>query len=296
MRDNNAMGDFFAKKGYNTSFYNGSVSGSMGFLAYSRRAGIKTIKSRSDYEAACGTSDYDGNWGIWDEEFLQYYAHDLTKQYKVSNKPFFSTLFTISSHHPFVLPERYKDSFHQLTDKFQPSVEYTDMSLRKFFETANSQPWYDNTVFVIVADHDIRDLFGRRTMATKNRIIHFIYTPDGSLCGTHDKITQQINIKPTMYHLFGNNAPFAAFGRSDFDNPNPFAISASTGIYQWMGQEQVIILADKQLQSIYNYNTDKKCQYNLKNITNSSEYNQFTAFLQVYNTAMKNRKMKMRKK
>ncbi len=288
----NGMGYYFAQQGYETSFYNGSVKGSMGYAANSRRAGIKSVKSREDYEEARGTSDYDGHWGIWDEEFLQYYAHDLTTQYQNSNKPFFSTLFTVSSHHPFVLPERYKNSFHQLTDKHQACVEYTDMSLRKFFETASTQPWYDSTVFVLVADHDIRDLFDKRTIASKNQIIHFIYTPDGSLRGKHDKITQQINIRPTMYHLFGYEAPFTTFGRSDFDNPKPFAINADTGVYQWMEQDQVITLVDKQLKTVYNYNTDKECQYNLIDIVNISEYKQCTAFLQAYNSSLKRSKFK----
>ena len=288
------MGKYFSENGYDTSFYNGSVKGSMGLAAYSRRAGIKIVKSREDYEKAHGTSDYDGHWGIWDEEFLQYYAYDLTTQYQSSNKPFFSTLFSVSSHHPFVLPERYKDSFHQLTDKFQPCVAYTDMSLRKFFETASTQPWYDNTVFVLVADHDIRDLFDKRTIASKNQIIHFIYTPDGSLRGKHDKITQQINIKPTMYHLFGHAAPFSTFGRSDFDNPKPFAINAGVGVYQWMEQDQVITLVDKQLKTVYNYNTDSECQYNLTDIVNISEYKQCTAFLQAYNSAFKRNRFKVK--
>ena len=283
------MGMYFAQNGYDTSFYNGSAEGSMGFAAYSRLAGIDIIKSRNDYEEDCGTSDFDGNWGIWDEEFLQYYAQDLTKQYKSTGKPFFSTLFTISSHHPFVLPERYKDSFHQLTDKLQPCVEYTDMSLRRFFKTASAQPWYDNTVFIIVADHDTGDFFGNRTAATKNQIIHFIYTPDGSLRGKHDKITQQINIKPTMYHLFGNDVPFFAFGRSDFHNPSPFTINTGMGIYQWMGEKQLMTLSDHQLRSAYNYHTDKNLEHNLKNTVDAPEYEQFKAFLQAYYISMKNK-------
>ena len=283
------MGKYFSDQGYETSFYNGSAAGSMGFAAYARLAGINTMKAREDYEETNGTNDYDGSWGIWDEEFLQYYAQDLSQHYAISKKPFFTTLFTISSHHPFRLPERYKESFHQLTDKLQPCVEYTDMSMRKFFETASKQPWYDNTLFVIVADHDTGDFFGSLTPTTKNQVIHFMYTPDGSLRGKQSEISQQINIKPTLYHLFGNESPFLAFGRSDFDNPQPFSINTSTGVYQWMGEQQMMVLSDKKLRAAYNYLSDKEYKNNVKTNVDSVDYKQFKAFLQGYSNSMESK-------
>lgn len=86
-------------KGYRTAFFCGSERGSMGFGAYARSAGIDRLLSREDYEAAHGTEDFDGYWGIWDEPFLQFTGEELSKM----QEPFFATLFTLSSHHPFVV-------------------------------------------------------------------------------------------------------------------------------------------------------------------------------------------------
>ena len=92
-----------ADKGYATAFFCGSERGSMGFGAYARSAGVERLVSREDYEACHGTGDFDGYWGIWDEEFLQFTGEELTAM----PEPFFAALFTLSSHHPFVVPEKY---------------------------------------------------------------------------------------------------------------------------------------------------------------------------------------------
>ena len=64
-----ALPALLAEKGYKTSFFNGSGRGSMGFGAYAAQAGVQDYYSREDYEKRCGTDDFDGYWGIWDEEF-----------------------------------------------------------------------------------------------------------------------------------------------------------------------------------------------------------------------------------
>ena len=92
-----------ADKGYATAFFCGSERGSMGFGAYARSAGVERLVSREDYEAKHGTGDFDGYWGIWDEEFLQFTGEELAAM----PEPFFAALFTLSSHHPFIVPEKY---------------------------------------------------------------------------------------------------------------------------------------------------------------------------------------------
>ena len=88
-------------KGYATVFFCGSERGSMGFGAYARSAGVERLVSREDYEARHGREDFDGYWGIWDEPFLQFMGEELSE----TPEPFFATLFTLSSHHPFVVPD-----------------------------------------------------------------------------------------------------------------------------------------------------------------------------------------------
>ena len=80
-----------ADKGYATAFFCGSERGSMGFGAYARSAGVERLVSREDYEAKHGTGDFDGYWGIWDEEFLQFTGEELAAM----PEPFFAALFTL---------------------------------------------------------------------------------------------------------------------------------------------------------------------------------------------------------
>lgn len=75
LAETKALPALLADEGYSTSFFNGSGRGSMGFGAYATLAGVQRYYSREDYEKVCGTGDFDGYWGIWDEPFLQYEPH-----------------------------------------------------------------------------------------------------------------------------------------------------------------------------------------------------------------------------
>ena len=121
----------------------------MGFGAYARSAGIDRLLSREDYEAAHGTEDFDGYWGIWDEPFLQFTGEELSKM----QEPFFATLFTLSSHHPFVVPEQYADKLPAGTTKIHKPVAYEDLAFRNFYRRFKDEEWFRRTIFVFVADH-----------------------------------------------------------------------------------------------------------------------------------------------
>ena len=71
--------------------------------------------------------------GIFDEEFLQFFASKMSK----FKEPFFTTLFTISSHNPYIIPEKYKGKFPKGTTKIQESIAYSDYALEQFFKTAS---------------------------------------------------------------------------------------------------------------------------------------------------------------
>ncbi len=220
-----AMPNLLAEQGYATSFFNGSSRGSMGFGAYATLAGIQTYYSREDYEAAHGRDDFDGYWGIWDEPFLQYMAETLAH----TPQPFFASVFTLTSHHPFVVPDRYRDSLPKGKTKVHPGVAYTDMALRRFMETAAQEPWYDSTLFVFVADHVSSETFAPKTLTPtgNTHILYFLYTPDGALRGADTGVTQQIDIMPTVLGLLGNRKPYFAFGRDVLHEPDRRAMAVN---------------------------------------------------------------------
>ncbi|MEG2365588.1 MAG: LTA synthase family protein [Alistipes sp.] len=214
-----------ADKGYETAFFCGSERGSMGFGAYARSAGVQHLYSREEYEQRHGKEDFDGYWGIWDEPFLQFAG----EEFAALPEPFFAALFTISSHHPFYVPDAYATSLPAGYTAIHKSVAYDDQAFRHFFERYRHEAWFARTLFVFVADHVSSEKFApeSRTYPGNHHIIGFLYTPDGALRGSTDQVTQQIDLMPTVLGLLGNREPYFAFGRDVLNEPTRPAWSVS---------------------------------------------------------------------
>ena len=88
--------------------------------------------------------DFDGYWGIWDAPYLQYVAKMLAEK----TEPFFSVIYTLSSHHPFNVPEQYKNTLPDGPLPIHKTIAYTDLALKKFFTTISNSSWYNNSVFI----------------------------------------------------------------------------------------------------------------------------------------------------
>lgn len=227
------LGTLLGNEGWDTWFFNGSERRSMGFVAYAKSAGFVNFRTKEDYENSRGKNDFDGYWGIWDEPFLNYMANELGN----AKEPFLSATFTLSSHHPFNVPEKYKNILPKGKTIAHQPVAYTDQSLRKFFNVAKKQKWYQNTIFVFVADHVSCETYTKeaRSGAGNFHIIYFMYSPDGSLQGRSSTVTQQIDIMPTLLGLLDYNKPYFAYGRDVFSNNNEgFAINYNGSAFQWI--------------------------------------------------------------
>ena len=238
-------------KGYETMFFCGSDRGSMGFGAYARAVGIDDLRSREDYEAAHGKGDFDGYWGIWDEEFMQYMGETLSE----ARQPFFSTMFTLSSHHPFVIPERYAGRLPEGLTANHKCVAYVDEAFRRFFDRFGDEEWFRNTVFVFVADHVSSEKFSEafRRSPDDYRIFGFIYAPESSLFGEHRTPVSQIDIMPTLLGLLGNREPYFAFGRDIFNEyaGTPFAINYDNNMFQAITDRYLIRFDEREVRGIY---------------------------------------------
>jgi len=282
-----ALGTLLKDRGYSTWFFNGSERGSMGYVAYSRIAGIENFRTKEDYEATHGTNDFDGYWGIWDEPFLQYMGENLD----TIREPFFSVVFTLSSHHPFVVPKGYENLPAGGTKVHRP-VAYVDQSLRKFFDHAKSKPWFDNTLFVFVADHVSSEKFGPAAKASAGgtHIVEFYYTPDGTLKGESDITTQQIDIMPSIASLMEIEKPIHCFGHSIFSSKESagYAVNYSGGYFQWIEGDTTYLFDGKETFSAYDIKNDPTQQNNIyqKNDTET----RIKAFLQTYYDQIREKK------
>ncbi len=255
-----------SKWGYQTAFFHGANRGSMGFLAFANKTGFQNYYGRQDYDADKrfgGDADFDTNWGIWDEPFLQYYCTKMGEM----RQPFMTAVFTVSSHHPFVIPEKYKKVFPEEKLPIQKCIRYTDMAIGKFFESASKQPWFKNTIFVLTSDHtNMTDIKQYQTDIGGFCSPIIIYDPSGHIKpGMRNGVAQQIDIMPTVFGILGYDKPYLSFGCDLFSTPNKdtYAVNYLNGVYQYVKYGYVLQFDGTQTKGIYKL-TDVLMQHNLR--------------------------------
>ncbi len=247
------------REGYHTSFFHGGNNGTMGFSNFASVAGIEHYIGRNEYN---NDADYDGHWGIWDEPFLQYFAGRLN----TFKQPFASAIFTLSSHHPYNVPDKYTNMFPEGSLPIHKSVRYADYALARFFQTAAKMPWYKNTVFVLTADHAAQAEGDEYNSTTGMYAIPVaFYCPgDTTLKGIDSTIAQQIDIMPSVLDYLGYAKPFFAFGESLFDTAvSHKAITYVNGIYQLIDSDFVMAFNGQQITSFYSLKQEKEISLNV---------------------------------
>ncbi|WP_372474579.1 LTA synthase family protein [Capnocytophaga sp. ARDL2] len=193
--------------GYDTSFYHGAPNGSMGFQGFGNILGFQHYFGKDEYN---NDADFDGMWAIWDEPFLQYFAKNIGQQ-----QPFFTTMFTASSHHPYVIPNEYEGKFKKGYNDMHEPIQYTDLALKKFFETAKKQSWYKNTIFVITGDHTNKSHFDYYNQTVNHFAVPILFyspNPDYQLQGIDERWAQQMDIYPTVASLMNYEKPIRSWG------------------------------------------------------------------------------------
>lgn len=266
MNNYTSMAGLLAAKGYSTSFFHGAIRGSMGFLAFSKKIGFQQYYGRQDYDADPrfgGDADFDGHWGIWDEPFLQYWAAKIGEM----KQPFMTTCFTVSSHTPYVIPDKYKNIYKEEGLVIHKCIRYTDMAIGKFFAVAQKQPWFKNTIFVITSDHtNLSDHKQYQTDIGGFSSPIIIYDPSKEIkpC-MKNGIAQQIDILPTVLSALGYDKPYLSFGCDLLTTPmkETYAVNYLNGIYQYCKYGYTLQFDGKQTIGIYRLD-DKLMQYNLK--------------------------------
>ena len=207
----NSLPSLLKREGYTTSFFHGAPNGSMGFLALSRELGFDHYYGKDEYN---NDTDYDGIWGIWDEPFLQYFAQKIN----TFKPPFFTSLFTVSSHEPYIIPEKYNDVFKGGPLPENKCIQYTDHSLQRFFDTAQKMPWFKNTLFVFTADHASPQTYYPKYNSVPGffSIPIFFYHPGEDWSSFKNETISQIDIMPTVLGFLHYKKPYVAFGRDVF--------------------------------------------------------------------------------
>ena len=260
------LASILGDEGYQTAFFHGAQRGSMGFQAFARSTGFKDYYGREDFsrdKRFGGEQEFDGTWAIWDEPFLQYYCAKMSEM----KEPFMTAVFTASSHHPYAVPEKYRERFPEEGIEIHKCIRYTDMALGKFFRSASRQPWFKNTIFVLTSDHT-------------NLSDHDYYQTDlGGFCSpiiiyepgitdlqpaVQDKIAQQIDILPTVLGMLHYPKPYFAFGIDVLNTPaeDTWAVNYLNGIYQYVKHGHVLQFDGQRTRAVYAL-TDSLMKHNL---------------------------------
>jgi len=244
--------------GYNTSFFHGAFNGSQNFDQYCKVAGFDAYYGKNEYD---GPEAFDGRWGIFDEEFFQFYCQKMSS----FKQPFFTSIFSISSHNPYTIPEKYKGKFPKGTTKIQESIAYSDYALKQFFNTAKQQDWYKNTLFVITADHTSSEPTEEKfkTNVGKFRIPILFFNPGNpAFGGISYRNMQQIDIMPSIIDLLHIKTKMVTFGKP-YQSDKDFVVYYLDNIYHYIDGDYYMAFDGKKALAMYNFKKDELLKNNL---------------------------------
>jgi hypothetical protein len=245
--------------GYRSYFFHGAGKGSMGFDSFASSVGFDTYVGKEDYP---NMDEFDGAWGIWDEPFLQHMNTLISKE----KKPFVSVLFTINSHHPYRTPAKYGNRFKIKGHPINTVVKYTDFALQQFFEKAKNEAWFNNTLFVITADHTGPNTGDNLTNKKDVSIPIVFYQPNGGLVGERHDVANQIDIMPSILDILHYNKPYYSLGKSLFNNDcNRYSINYKAGLYHCYSKEYCYQFNGENCVGFYNVSKDPLFKNNLQN-------------------------------
>lgn len=221
------LGTLLAPRGYDTSFFHGGQNGTMYFDSFMKSAGVEKYFGAQEYG---NSADDDGVWGIWDEPFLQWM---LSKMDEIP-QPFMTSVFTLTSHQPYRIPDKYKKDFPEGPIEIIKTISYTDFALKKFFAEAEKKPWFKNTLFVVTADH--ASLHYRpewENEAGSYRIPLFFYHPAFQFPKVDtDKVVQHVDILPSILDFLALPATEQNYlGSSVFSDGDKVVVNFIDGRY-----------------------------------------------------------------
>jgi phosphoglycerol transferase MdoB-like AlkP superfamily enzyme len=280
----NGLPNLLKPKGYYSAFFHGAPNGSMGFDSFSRMAGFDNYFGLNEYP---DSKDFDGMWGVWDEPFFNFFCNKLSS----FKQPFLASVFSISSHHPFKVPEKYKDKFPKGSVPILEVVGYTDNALREFFKQAGSQSWYNNTLFIITADHTNESVHKEFQNNFGSYCVPIIFFKPGSdMHGIKKRIAQQIDIMPTILNYLNYDGEYIAFGNDLLDDSREsFAFNTAGSTYQLLMKDHMLEMIDNKPVGIYNYKLDRFLNNNLlgrDTILEGMMVEKLKAIIQTYNNRL----------
>jgi phosphoglycerol transferase MdoB-like AlkP superfamily enzyme len=285
--------ELLKRKGYYSAYFHGAPNGSMGFDSFAKMAGFDKYYGLNEYP---DKADFDGIWGVWDEPFFKFFG----KTMDTFHQPFLASIFSLSSHHPFKVPEKYAGKFRKGPAPILEVVGYSDHSLQEFFAQVSKSPWFSNTLFVITADHtnesvhkEFQNNFGSYSVPI------IFYKPGSDLHGMKKRIAQQIDIMPTILSYLHYDEDYFAFGNNLLDDSyDSFAFNTAGSTYHLYMNDHLLEMMDNKPIGFYNYKNDTLLEKNLVNsdtIMLGTMSDKLKAIIQTYNSCLIDNNMTVKK-
>lgn len=280
----NGMAGLLKQKGYYSAFFHGAPNGSMGFDSFSKMVGFDDYFGLDQFP---DKSQFDGMWGAWDVPFFSFFASKLNG----FKQPFFATLFSVSSHHPFKVPEQYSGKFKKGPIPICEPVGYTDFALKELFNTISKEPWFSNTLFILTADHTNEKFHKEYQNSMGQFSIPILFYKQGSdLKGIKRRIAQQIDIMPTILHYLNFDGEYIAFGNDLLDDSTgSFGFNTYGSTYYFYLNDHILEMIDNKTAALFNFKTDRYQENNLVGREPELQKHmedRLRAVMQTYNTRM----------
>ena len=194
------LADAFGRQNYDTSFIYGGMANFDNMASFFNGNGFKNIIDETDFDKDGKKYAMKGTWGYSDED-LAVKANEYYKN--LGNKPFFSLMFSTSNHEPFEFPEGRIELYEKPKNTVNNAMKYADFSIGKFFELAKKEAYFQNTIFIVIADHNTRTYGKNLVPINKFHIPALIIAPNVKKGTTYDNLASQMDIPSTVLALSG---------------------------------------------------------------------------------------------
>lgn len=203
-----STGNVFKQKGYNVKYLYGGDAFFDNMEDFFGGNGYDIVDKKT---FAPEEITFSNVWGVCDEDMAIKAIKVMNKEAS-QGKPFFNHWMTVSNHRPFTYPNGKIDIPGDAKSR-EGGVKYTDFAMKKFFEMARKQPWFANTVFVIIADHCASSAGKTELPVDKYRIPAMIYSPGFVQPARYTNLMSQIDVMPTLFGLLNFNYQSKFFGQ-----------------------------------------------------------------------------------
>lgn len=226
-------------------------------------------------------------FGVPDDFMFRFSIPVINEMHK-KNKPFFAAMMTTSDHAPYYIPSYFKPTAQ---DASMQATQYADYSIQKFMELASKQDWYDNTLFVFVADHGMPMDQNYDMPLTYNHIPLILYAPKLiKEPKKFDKIAAQIDVYPTIMGLLNQSYHNNTLGIDLLKQDRPYAFFNGDDKYGVIDKDWFLMVRQDKSTLLYDYKKNDKKDYASENKEIVEKMNVYAkSNLQAYQYYLKNK-------